>query len=212
MSEEIVVEVHDPEAPDHDEGFTRAELLERTVVAGGVIAAGGVLVTGLPRLAAAAASRAQDVEVLNFALLLENLQAAFYAEALRAGKLTGERRQFAEIVGGQERAHRAYLERTLGSRARSAPRFRLKQAVASDDLFVAAATVLEDLGLAAYNGQATNLTRPALRAAARVISVEARHASWIRDLGGREPAPDASDAPASEAQVRRGLRREGVLG
>lgn len=212
MNDEIVVEVHDTNPPDPDEGFTRAEVLERTVVAGGVIAAGGVLVTGLPRLAAAAPSRTQDVEVLNFALLLESLQATFYAEALRVGGLTGERRQFAEVVGGQERAHRAYLRRTLGSRARSVPRFRVAQAVGGDERFVAAATALEDLGLAAYNGQATNLTRSALRAAARLISVEARHAAWIRDLGGRQPAPDASDAAASEEEVRRSLRRQGLLG
>ncbi len=133
MNDEIVVEVHDTKPPDPDEGFTRAEVLERTVVAGGVIAAGGVLVTGLPRLAAAAPSRTQDVEVLNFALLLESLQATFYAEALRVGGLTGERRQFAEVVGGQERAHRAYLRRTLGSRARSVPRFRVAQAVGGDE-------------------------------------------------------------------------------
>ncbi|MGH3057276.1 MAG: hypothetical protein ACRDPP_03440, partial [Gaiellaceae bacterium] len=62
---------------------TRERFLRRAVVAGGTLAVGGVVLAGLPRLAASAAqSAAQDAEIFNFALLLEYTQAAFYDEAV----------------------------------------------------------------------------------------------------------------------------------
>jgi ferritin-like protein len=210
--DELSVEVLGADVPGHDSGtHTRGELLERAVVAGGAVAAGGVLVVGLPRLAISAPSRKQDAKVLNFVLLIESLQAAFYAEALRNGKLTGEWRQFARVVGRQERAHLAYLKRTLGADARSIPRFKFGDSTKSVKKFSAAAVALEDMGLAAYNGQATNLTGRALRAAGKITSVEARHASWARDIAGENPAPRATDLPASEAKVTAALRRQGLL-
>jgi hypothetical protein len=212
VAREVSVEVLGADAPEHGSAaHTRGELLERAVVAGGAVAAGGVLVVGLPRLAVSAPSRKQDVEVLNFAFLIESLQAAFYAEALRDGKLTGEWRQFAQVVGRQERAHLAYLKRTLGGDARSIPRFKFGDSTKSLKKFSAAAVALEDMGLAAYNGQATNLTSRPLRATAKITSVEARHAAWSRDLAGENPAPRATDLPASEAKVTAGLRRQGLL-
>ena len=60
---------------------SRSELLQRAVVAGGALTAGGVVVAGLPKLASSAPSPAQDVRVLNLALLLEYVESAFYAEA-----------------------------------------------------------------------------------------------------------------------------------
>jgi hypothetical protein len=213
MSEEVSVEVVDDDASAPDGArHTRAAVLERAVVAGGAVVTGGVLVAGLPRLAASAPSRKQDLEVLNFAALLESLQANFYAEALRKGGLTGEWRQFAEEVGRHERAHLAYVTRRLGRAARPAPRFNFGASVTSRPKFAAAAVALEDLGLAAYNGQATNLTRSTLRATTRIMSVEARHASWIRDLAGENPAPRATDTLATQRQVTRALRRRGLLG
>ena len=64
--------------------------------------------------------------------------------------------------------------------------------------------------MAAYNGQATNVSKPTLEAAATVVSVEARHAAWIRSIAGEPPAPDATDTPLSAPQVRQGLERIGM--
>ena len=69
---------------------------------------------------------------------------------------------------------------------------------------------LEDVSVGAYNGQATNVTPGVFLAAARIVSVEARHAAWIRSIRGLDPAPDAVDVPYGEARVRRELRRSGV--
>jgi hypothetical protein len=42
------------------------------------------------------------------------------------------------------------------------------------------------------------------------VSVEARHAAWIRSIAGRDPAPQTTDEPRTEAQVRAGLKDLGV--
>ena len=46
--------------------------------------------------------------------------------------------------------------------------------------------------------------------AARIVSVEARHAAWVRSIEDRDPAPDATDKPMTEQQVRDSLRELGV--
>src|SRR6266540_1406197 len=69
------------------------------------------------------------------------------------------------------------------------------------DAFTRTAIKLEDLAVAGYNGQATNLSRAALGAAATIVSVEARHAAWIRAIAGQVAAPDPVDKPATAAEV-----------
>ena len=186
--------------------YTRAGLLRRTLLGLGVVSAGGAGAAALASARGPASLPVRDRRILRFALELERLQAAFYAEAIRVGKLTGEVRQFAETVGREEQAHRRYLETALGSAAASSQRYRFGDAAQSDRTFIAAAAKLEDTGLAGYNGQAANLSRTTLRSVARVISVEARHAAWARDLAGQQPAPHATDAPISAAEVMTAIR------
>jgi hypothetical protein len=69
--------------------------------------------------------------------------------------------------------------------------------------FLKTAVAFEDLGAAAYKGQATRVDSPALLAAAIAIhSVEARHAAWMRYLAGFTPAGRAFDEPKREFEVR----------
>ena len=46
-----------------------------------------------------------------------------------------------------------------------------------------------------YNGQAVNLTPKTLAAAARIVSVEARHAAWARALAGKDPGAGRGRRP-----------------
>lgn len=172
----------------------------------GAISAGGAGAAALASARGPASLTARDRRILQFALELERLQSTFYAEAIRGGKLSGEVRQFAEIVGREEAAHRHYLEQVLGSNAAATRRYRFGNATHDNHSFVAAAVKLEDTGLAGYNGQALNLSRSVLRSVSRVISVEARHAAWARDLAGQPPAPHATDAPISAAQAMSAIR------
>jgi Ferritin-like domain len=190
---------------------TRADVVRKVVVAGSAVVGGGALLAGLPRLAASAPSPEQDVRVLNLVLLLEEVEAAFYAEAVARRRLTGELRRYARIVGGHERAHVRFIRSVLGGKARGRPSLDFGSATSDEGEFTSAAITLEDTGVVVYNGQAANLTRGALKAAARIVSVEARHAAWIRDIAGRPPAAEPTDAPMSEKQVRDALRKTGFL-
>jgi rubrerythrin len=170
-----------------------------------------VLLAGLPRLAVSAPSPAQDVEVLNFALLLEYLQAAFYREAAKRASLGPELSQFVDIVAGHEQEHVDFLRETLGDDAREEPTFSFGNATQTARRVTVTSVALEDLGVAAHNGQATNLTKEALAAAAQIVSVHARHAAWIRSIAGRTPAIQATDQSKTQAQVEAALEATGFL-
>jgi hypothetical protein len=190
---------------------SRDEVIKRGIGVGGAVLGGGALIAGLPRLASSAPSPAQDARVLNFILLIEEMQSALYAEALDRGRLRGELRRFAQVVGAHEREHVRFIRNALGGKARRRPALDFGTATSDADEFAAAAITLEDTGVSAYNGQAANLTTGALQAAAKVVSVEARHAAWIRDIAGRPPAAEPTDAAMSERQVRDVLEKTGFL-
>jgi ferritin-like protein len=172
---------------------------------------GDVLAAGLPRLAAAAPSPEQDGMIANFALRLEYLQAAFYEAAFSQANLTGDLLEFVEVVREHEQAHVDYLKELLGDAAEPSPRFDFGNSVRNANNFAKAATTLEDLGVAAYNGQATNLTPKTLAAAARIISVDARHAAWIRAIVGRPPALQPTDKPKTANRVLQDLDKIGFI-
>lgn len=191
---------------------SRRELLKVAIAGGGAVLLGGVAVERMLGSTAATPSAKQDRRILNYALLLEYLQAAFYAEAISRGRLRGELREFADVVGGHEQAHVAFLKKALGANAREKPPFHFGAATRNPQKFAATAQALEDAGVAAYNGQAANVTKPILAAAITIVSVEARHAAWIRDILGLAPAPYAADPGATPNEVTTKLRSLGVLG
>ena len=116
----------------------------------------------------------------NFALLLEYLESEFYTRAVAGGALSGELLNFATIVRDHELAHVEFLRNALGAAAIEKPTFDFRNTTTDAEAFAATAIVLEDTGVAAYNGQGPRLRRRTLPAAASVVSVEARHAAWIR--------------------------------
>jgi Ferritin-like domain len=201
---------HSPECADAPGASGGRLLSRRAVVAGSALAAGGAVLAGLPSVGSSAPT-AQDVRVLNFVLLLELVESAFYAEARKLGRLKGELQQFVEIVGGHERQHVAFLRKALGAAARRPPKLDFGNATGDAKRFVAAAVTLEDNNVAAYNGQATNLSPSVLAAAATIVSVEARHAAWVRDIAGKQPAVDATDPVRSEAEALAVIRKLGFL-
>jgi hypothetical protein len=193
-------------------GRTRAQALRAAVATGAVLGAGGLLGRWVrPDASAGRPSRAQDVRILNFLLVLEELQAAFYAAALRAGRLPDELAQFARTVQPQEREHVARLRKLLGDSAQPVRPFDVSDATSDPARFRAAAMHLEEATAAAYVGQGASLTRAAMQDAARIVAVEARHAAWIRDIAGVDPAPRAADPAAGAQETLATLRRRGLL-
>ena len=114
------------------------------------MAAAGALALAVPAAASAKDGAANDAAILNFALTLEYMQAAFYTEAERLNALTGEAAATARQLGAVERAHATALQQALGDKAGPRPFFDFQGATEDDDLFVGTAVAFEDLGAAAY--------------------------------------------------------------
>lgn len=196
---------------DRPSGRSRSSFLRVAAGTGTVFV--GSLVFGQDLAASdAPPSAAQDRRVFQYALQLEYLQAAFYAEAVQRASLRGELREFAEVVGGHERAHVAFLKKALGPAAGKAPSFDFGDATSDAKRFGAAAYELENIGVSAYNGQGAKLTDGALEQAAEIVSVEGRHAGWIGTLLGKPPAPRAADPGLDANAVMAQLKATGFLG
>lgn len=178
--------------------------LSRRGLLAATAAGAGALVLGRSEARAASGLSANDVGILNYALVLEYLQASFYTEAERSGALSGKTAQAATVVGATERAHVKAFQKLLGSKAVKRPLFDFQGVTEAQQAFLKTAVAFEDLAVAAYKGQAPKLRSSAVLAAAVGIhSVEARHAAWMRELFGVTPAVNAFDKPATKQNINR---------
>lgn len=197
-------------------GMDRRSMLKRGAVAGGGFIAAGTLFSGLASPASAAISTRRpsaknDGKIGNYALTLEYLEAAFYAEAVKNAAFQGpEQERFARVVANHEAKHVKGLKRLLGSAAVKEPKFDFGDTTTAAK-FLATAVALEDTGVAAYAGQGPNIkSRTIVKAALSIHSVEARHAAWARYLlnpaglvtkSADLPAPATYDKALSEKTV-----------
>lgn len=190
-------------------GFDRAGFLKKGALAGGGLVAGGALFGTFLASAEAAISsthrsKRNDVAILNYALTLEYLEAAFYKQAVANAAYgdSADLKKFAETVAGHEAAHVKFLKGALKSAAIKSPKFDFGAAVTDKATFAATAQVLEDTGVSAYLGQVGNVLQiPVLKAAGTIATVEARHAAWIRFINGDTPAPAGFDTAKSEKAI-----------
>ncbi len=193
-------------------GDDRAAFLLKAGMLGGGVFGGAALLGLLTDEARAQSLSRGDVTILNFALVLEELEAAFYREARRSGVLRGQLALFARVVGAHENAHVRTLRQVLGGQAVGRPRFDFGETTQHRRLFVRTAIALEETGTAAYKGQAPLIESTDILAAALSIhSVEARHTAWIRDIAGLNPAPRGLDRPLTRTQTLRRVRRTGFI-
>jgi rubrerythrin len=195
-------------------GVSRAVFLRRV----GTVAGGGLLIGGIPAGFALAqgAPPASDIAILNYALTLEYLESSFYNEANSKGALSGSTAAFSKVVAGHENAHVAALQKVLGSKAVKKPTFDFKGTTSNQQMFQKTSMTLEDVGVTAYEGQAPRIKTPAILAAAgSILPVEARHASWIRDIighgGNPLPAPEAFNPSASMSTVLSEVKSTGFI-
>jgi hypothetical protein len=178
--------------------------LSRRGLLAGAAAGAGALFLGRSAARAASELSANDVGILNYALVLEYLQASFYTEAEQSGALSGKTAQAANVLGATERAHVKAFENLLGSKAVKRPLFDFQGVTEAQQAFLKTAVAFEDLAVAAYKGQAPKLQSDAvLVSAVGIHSVEARHAAWMRELFGITPAVNAFDKPATKQTINR---------
>jgi len=141
-----------------------------------------------------------DFGVLNYAYALEQLEAAFYIQVASnppSGFSTIEKQYFQDIQF-HEIAHREFFKNALGTAAIGSLAVDFSSINFTDRASVLnAAKAFEDLGVAAYNGAGVRIKTDAyLVLAGKIVSVEARHAAYIRDLisPGSFSGPDVVDA------------------
>ncbi|MEI2700894.1 MAG: ferritin-like domain-containing protein [Baekduia sp.] len=221
MTEQTMVFDSDERVAEAVDGLQEARSTRGGLLRNAGLLAGGLGVASalLPGAASArrGGSKAQDVKILNFALTLEYLEAAFYEEALAKGRFTAPAaRTFAEVVGPHEAAHVEALKQVLGSKAVKRPSFDFQGTTRKQSTFLRTAKVLEDTGVAAYQGQAPRIHQNAVLApAGAILAVEARHAAWVRDLlyAGKsvKPAPEAFSTPKSMSQILSAVEKTGFI-
>jgi hypothetical protein len=184
---EAVAETHHDAIEALDEGDSRRSFLKKAGVGGAAVIGSGALLSALtPAGAAAAQGKGRppakfgkgDIGILNYALTLEYLEAAFYNEATRNRVASGAQESaFLKAVTADENAHVAFLKKALGRKAVGAPKVDFGDAT-SKAKWLPTSMVLENTGVKAYGGQALNISNPAyISAALSIWAVEARHAS-----------------------------------
>lgn len=143
-----------------------------------------------------------DVGVLNFAYALEQLEADFYARVASLSILTGTELAYFQQVAKHEAIHRDFFKAAItrdasGQTLRGlTPKYPAATFTDRNNI-LATAKAFEDLGVAAYNGAGKLIKTAAyLVIAGQIVSVEARHAAYIRDLitPGSFAADDQVDA------------------
>ena len=186
---------------EDSEDLSRSEVLLKGALAAGAVY--GALAVGPYVRKALAMNGGGDVEILNFALTLEYLEAKFYEEAKSRAKPSGELKSLIDLLAKDEQQHVEALEGTikkLGGKPVAEPKFDFPYKGTAG--FLKLAQTFEDTGVSAYNGAAPMIkSKEVLGAAGSIVQVEARHAAAIRLQNKEEPSPQAFDPPLDEAQV-----------
>jgi hypothetical protein len=208
----------------HEHGDTRLGFLRKTALAGAGAVSGGALlgILAAPALAAGsgrppASFGKGDIGILNYALTLEYLEAAFYNGADAANMTLGAQTSaFLKVVTRDENAHVAFLKSHLGSKATKEPKFDFKGANTNPAMFMATSQVLENTGVHAYSGQALNIKSAAyVKAAISILTIEARHASVIgllNEPNGEAIAPNGPfDTPYTAGKVLAAVKETGFI-
>ena len=127
-----------------------------------------------------------DLGIVNYALTLEYVEAAFYAEVVKSGLFKGSKYlPTLQKFGQEEAAHVSALEATAKKLGKPAakPKTDFTKALKSQKTVIDTAAMVENVGAAAYLGQAANIkSKEVLAAALSIHTVEARHASVLNQV------------------------------
>jgi rubrerythrin len=194
-----------------EKGWGRREMFMRSAA---LFGAGTLLTSSL-----SAQSPPTDVTLLNYALTLENLEAAFYTQGLAqfASADFGNStfiQNFGAVIGGDVyaylsliRDHETQHVRTLQALITGLGGTPVKPCTynfgyKTADGFVTLAALLENTGVMAYDGALSQIQSSSIKtAAATIATVEARHASYLNLLTGTSPFPASFDTAATSVAI-----------
>lgn len=144
-----------------------------------------------------------DIGILNYALTLEYLETAFYADVVKSGLFKGAELAVIRKFGEEEAEHVDALTAAVkGLGGKPAPEPKTEFPLKSAKSVVELAGTVENLGAAAYLGQAGNIESPEVLASALAIhSVEGRHAATLNTLLGKSITPDGAFAKPADAKT-----------
>jgi len=220
MQDEAVKDEKAPEEPS-----SRAQFLK---IAGGTGAAGALAIflaaCGDDEKSSSSSSDSKsedkssdsakgDLEIVNYALTLEYLEAAFYNQVLESGEVKDKKiAEIAKTIAEDENQHVVALTATvkqLGGTPAAKPKTNFDDVLAGGEkkILETAATV-ENLGAAAYLGQAPRIkSKEVLAAALSIHTVEGRHAAVLNSVIGKSIVPDGAFAkPADMATVLKAVK------
>jgi len=145
-----------------------------------------------------------DIAIVNYALTLEYLETDFYKKVIASGLFKGNKNvPTIKMFGEQEASHVTALKgavQKLGGKPAAKPKAKFPLKSAASVLKLAA--TVENLGAAAYLGQAGNIKNKEILAAALSIhSVEARHAAVLNTLLGKSITPEGAFAKGADMQT-----------
>ncbi len=189
----------------------------RSIIKWGLVALGMGMITPIPRALTAKKNQGiksliindDDLGIINFALLLEEIQFTFYTAVSKSNKITDSREiSYIRSLLYHQGEHINYLREILGNKAifksgdLSFNKAGLAAKVSDRTQILDTAVTLEDLGVHAYNGIATLIKNPTyLLAISSIVSVEARHAAGVRGLLGRSVTEPNRDRAFSKAEL-----------
>jgi hypothetical protein len=148
-------------------------------------------------------SASGDAAIVDYALTLEYLETDFYRKVIASGLFSGSTLSMIKTFGAEEAQHVAALKKVASSLGHPVSEPKFKFPIQSASQVTKLAATIENLGAAAYLGQAPRIQSKEILAAALAIhSVEGRHAATLNDLLHKSPTPDGAFAkPMSMAEV-----------
>jgi rubrerythrin len=189
-------------------GSTRAQLLRRAAL-------GGAAMISTLMVPSRAAAQVSDEDILHFGLRFERLQATFYTQAEELGtiaRMSAAKEEWARTLGAHERAHVRIIKQVLGAKAEPRPFFDFGEDNETDAAFTRTAVAMEDLTVALLTGVMPHVSDRGLAAALfGLMTVEARHAAWARNIVGATPAARAFDEPRTLQSVEAAVDRTGFV-
>jgi rubrerythrin len=177
----------------------------RNFVRGSVAAGGAAFLATNLGMIQVFAQGATDVDILQFALTLEHLEARMYKDMLATGILAGKEMAYFQNFGDAEAQHEKAVNDTLvklGATPVAAKASYKFPAFSDRGAILNFAKTAEDIGVTAYQGAAALIKdKGILAAAGSIVQIEARHAALVNLMVAIDPVPDAFTKSANMSEV-----------